>query len=134
MSFNSLVKLVQQKIIDSGGVMKMKLIVEMFTKFKQAVNESLEGLLTKNVKSRLITHFGNKLCLWALPGKGELFLVMRFLERKHLNGIWTVTKVIILKVQLKIYEKRYWIIRKHLQNGHHLLTNCVHLKCVFHQS
>ena len=72
MSFNSLVKLVQQKIIDSGGVMKMKLIVEMFTKFKQAVNESLEGLLTKNVKSRLITHFGNKLCFCAPPGKGEI--------------------------------------------------------------
>ena len=42
-SFKRLVKLVQQKIIDSGGVMKMKLIVEMFTNFKQAKNEPLEG-------------------------------------------------------------------------------------------
>ena len=71
-SFKRLVKLVQQKIIDSGGVMKTKLIVEMFTKFKQAEKEPLEGLLTKNVKSRLITHFGNKLCFCAPPGKGEI--------------------------------------------------------------
>ena len=71
-SFKRLVKLVQQKIIDSGGVMKMKLIVEMFTKFKQAEKEPLEGLLTKNVKSRPITHFGNKLCFWAPPGKHEI--------------------------------------------------------------
>ena len=34
-----LVKLVQQKVIDSGGVMKMKSIVEMFTMFKQAEKE-----------------------------------------------------------------------------------------------
>ena len=38
-SFKCLVKLVQQKVIDSGGVMKMKLIVEMFTMFKQAEKE-----------------------------------------------------------------------------------------------
>ena len=37
----------------------------MFTKFKQAEKEPLEGMLTKNVKNRLITHFGNKLCFWA---------------------------------------------------------------------
>ena len=71
-SFKCLVKLVQQKIIDSGCVMRMKLIAEMFTKFKQAEKEQLEGLLTKNVQSRLITHFGNKLCFWAPPGKGEI--------------------------------------------------------------
>ena len=71
-SFKRLVKLVQQKVIDSGGVMKMKLMVEMFTKFKQAKKEPLEGLLIKTVKSRLITHFGNKLCFWASPGKGEI--------------------------------------------------------------
>ena len=39
LSFKCLVKLVQQKIIGSGSVMKMKLIVEMFTKFKQAETE-----------------------------------------------------------------------------------------------
>ena len=42
----------------------MKLTVEMLTKFKQTEKEPLEGLLTKNVKSRLKTHFGNKLCFW----------------------------------------------------------------------
>ena len=52
--------------------MKMKLIVEMLTKFKQAEKEPLEGLLSKNVKSRLKTLFGNKLCLWGPPGKGEI--------------------------------------------------------------
>ena len=44
----------------------------MFAKFKQAEKEPSEGLLTNNVKSRLITHFGNKLCFWAPPGKGEI--------------------------------------------------------------
>ena len=29
-------------------------------------------MLAKNVKSTLITHFGNKLCFWAPPGKGEI--------------------------------------------------------------
>ena len=71
-SFKRLVKLLQQKNINSGCVMKMKLIVEMFTKFKQAKKEPLEGLLIKTVKSRLITHFSNKLCFWASPGKGEI--------------------------------------------------------------
>ena len=37
--FKCLVKLVQQKVIDSGGAMKMKSIVEMFTMFKQAEKE-----------------------------------------------------------------------------------------------
>ena len=110
--------------------MKMKLIVEMFTKFKQAKKEPLEGLLIKTVKSRLITHSGNKLCFWASPGKGEIVFSDEVPTEKTLNGIWMVSKAIISQVQLKIYEKRYWIIQKHLNwppSTAELYTSEVHI-------
>lgn len=73
-AFKRLINMIERRIINQGAILKMKDIVELFSQYKEEENETLEGLLTKNVKSRLVNYFGKKLSFWAPPGKGELVL------------------------------------------------------------
>ena len=71
-AFERLTEIVQKRIVDVGGVMRTKLIVEMHTKLKMEENESDEGLITKNVKSCLINRFGKRLTFCAPTGISEI--------------------------------------------------------------